>query len=208
MAQNAYPVRVVVDDENGLAAWLAGGSRGLVATRADGSDLRADKSTMFTAPRRQVEGAWTGSGVLRIAPAGRPWSVWVFPESGRAGWYINLEEPLRRTERAVVSTDHVLDVVVDGSGNIRLKDEDELAEAVRQGRFTVDQARRYRRNADDAIADFRCGAWPFTAQWLQWRPPPTWSALPLLADWAGLVVPTPAAGDAREDGSGSPGGHR
>lgn len=181
MAQNAYPVRVVADDERGLAAWLAGGSSGLIALRADGTDLRADKATMFTAPRRQAVGIWSGAGALRIAPTGKPWSAWLFP--GRPGWYVNLEDPLRRVGDAVISADHVLDVIVDGTGSIRLKDEDELAEAVRQGRFTAAEADRYRADAEAAGADVRRGVWPFRAGWDGWRPPADWSALELPAAW-------------------------
>ena len=57
---------------------------------------------------------WRGEGILRIAPIGAPWSVWLFWERGWqfAGWYINLETPIRREGRHVYAVDHVLDIWV------------------------------------------------------------------------------------------------
>ena len=80
---------------------------------------------------------------LRIAPTGRPWSVWVMFESGSgqfAGWYVNLERPHVRDSQAVYTSDHVLDVVVAPDRTVSLKDEDELALAVEQGVFSAEVA--------------------------------------------------------------------
>ncbi len=188
MPETAFPVRVVRDDPRGLVVWLAGGTRGLGVRRADGTDLRADKATMFTAPRRQVLDEWTGSGTLRIAGTGDPWSVWIFhwdvgtPQQ-RHSWYVNLEAPLRRGEAAVYTTDRVLDLVIGPQGEHRLKDEDELEQAVLQGRFTEPEARSFRADADACLAAFRHGDWPFDDEWVNWMPPADWSVPELPAQW-------------------------
>ncbi|MFP3472252.1 DUF402 domain-containing protein, partial [Micrococcus sp. SIMBA_144] len=49
------------------------------------------------------------------------------PDSARRdSFYVNLEEPFTRFDRGILTSDHVLDIVVDSDGTYRLKDEDEL----------------------------------------------------------------------------------
>lgn len=175
--ETAFATRVVRHDARGLVAWLAGGTVGLVPLREDGGDLRADKTTMFSAPRRQGQRAWTGDGVLRIAPAGVPWSVWLFHDpptaTGRGrfrGWYVNLEDPQRMLDGHLFTSDLVLDVVVSPDGTSTRKDEDELELAVAQGRFTAAEAREIEQFADRAEQSVREGDWPFGAEWTRWHP--------------------------------------
>ena len=85
---------------------------------------------------------WRGEGILRIAPIGAPWSVWLFWEPGWqfAGWYINLEIPIRREGRHVYAVDHVLGIWVTPDHACHRKDEDELAAAVAQGVLSSEDA--------------------------------------------------------------------
>lgn len=180
MPEDAFPMRVVRDDERGLVGWLAGGTVGLRPQRADGRDLRADKSDMFTAPRRQATGPWFGGGILRIAPVGRPWSVWVFHgEHGFSGWYVNLEDPAGRSGADVVASDLVLDIRVTPDRVPHRKDEDELVLAVEQGRFTAAEAAEITGYANLAEESLAAGDWPFDDEWVRWRPPADWS-IPVL----------------------------
>ena len=80
-ATRCDPMRVVRDDERGLVAWLADGTDLLSSAPGDGLALR-DKplAERFLGERVPVIRAWQGGGILRIAPTGRPWSVWVFRE--------------------------------------------------------------------------------------------------------------------------------
>src|SRR5579863_545274 len=90
------PMTVVQDDSNGLVAWLAAGTETLQAQRPDGSDLRADKSKLFTGDRVGVRRPWRDHDVLRIAPTGKRWSVWLLWDCNSRefrGWYGNLEAP-------------------------------------------------------------------------------------------------------------------
>ncbi|UUZ58115.1 DUF402 domain-containing protein [Nocardioides sp. B-3] len=137
----AAPVTVVQDDPAGLVVWLPIGTPVLRAARADGLGKREDPQSLFTAPlvaSRDIHGQFDQ---LRIAPTGCPWSVWLFFSSGGfAGWYVNLERPHVRTDRAVLTSDRVLDVVVAPDRTVTLKDEDELELAVAQGVFTSSEA--------------------------------------------------------------------
>lgn len=180
----AEPMTVVRDDAGALVAWLAAGTPVLRAVRADGRGKRDDKRTLFTAETVQDVGIWSGYDVLRIAPTGLPWTVWVLyaERSGElAGWYVNLEAPHVRDDDAVYTRDHVLDLVVEPDRTMARKDEDELELAVAQGRF--DAATAAAIEADLAEAEAVVADWgsPFCDGWEHFGPDPAWP-IPQLPD--------------------------
>lgn len=174
-------VRVIRDDERGLVIWIPSGSSRLEPGPADDRrhrDIPLDER--FLEPWVMREKTWTGQGVVRVAPAGKPWSVWFFKrEDGvPAGVYVNLELPHRRVAgefASVFSRDVVLDLWIDaehaGSEDVWLKDADELDTVAKQGRFTPEQAEAVRCLADHAGHDFIIdGAWPLDEDWAHWTP--------------------------------------
>ena len=173
----AEPVTVVRDDDVGLVVWLAAGTPVLRKARADGRSMRSDKATMFSAPMVQVLETWTDYDVLRVAPAGRPWSMWCFFNAGThgfEGWYVNIEEVHTRDEGATYSKDHVLDVWVEPDRTHGRKDEDELVEAVRQGRDSPTEAERITKIAAEVEALIDAWASPFRDGWEKFTPDPSW----------------------------------
>lgn len=177
-AETVMPVTVVQDDADALAVWLPVGTPYLIPRLADGGDLRSGETrTMFTVPRIQGDDVWHSFHTLRVAPTGRPWSVWLWfaAETGVFdGYYVNLEAPHTRDAGAVYSCDHVLDVVVWPDGRHERKDVEELAEAVRQGRHTAEQAGEI--EAAAAAVEAVVDAWgsPFCDGWETFRPDPAW----------------------------------
>lgn len=173
--------RVLRDDDRGLVAWTPSGSARLDAVPSDGRHPReVPLGERFLVPWRAVESTWTGPGILRVAPTGKPWSVWFFRrEDGTAdGAYVNIELPHRRIagqEASVFTRDLVLDLWIDaehrGEEDVWLKDADELEAAVDQGRFSPEQAEAVRVLADHAGADFIVdAAWPLGDGWDEWMP--------------------------------------
>ena len=191
--ESVAPMRVVRDDEQGLVAWLAPGTVQLTKRYADGSDLRdvpMAERFLRDAQRVQARTRWRGAGILRIAPAELPWSVWLFwdvPEGDHPGdpaahdrwtfegWYVNLETVHRRDARDTCTGDHVLDLCIEADGTVNVKDADELEAAVEQGRGTAEQAEAIRHNGRHARASFAAGDWPFDESWTRWRPDPAWT---------------------------------
>lgn len=175
--------RVVRDDERGLAVWIPSGSQRLEAVPADGRRTRdVPLAERFSVPWVMQEATWTGQGVLRVAPSGKPWSVWFFrgADGTPDGAYVNLELPHRRHasdhgSRGITSSDLILDLWIGaehpGSEDVWLKDEDELVAAVDQGRFTPAQAEAVRALADAAGRDFiESASWPLDEGWQSWVP--------------------------------------
>jgi predicted RNA-binding protein associated with RNAse of E/G family len=175
--ENVTPVRVVRDDADGLVAWLAVGTPYLLPRLADGGDIRSGGArTMFTAPRVQGESVWHTFHTLRIAPTGRAWSVWMWFDLDLRfdGYYVNLEDPHTRDGTGVYSSDHVLDLEVEVDRTHRRKDVDELAEAVRQGRYTSEEAARIEAAATEVESVVESWGPPFRDGWETFRPDPAW----------------------------------
>ncbi len=177
--ETVRPMTVVRDDADGLVAWLAPGTPVLRPVLTDGRDLRAvhvDDWYRVRDDRALKQDAWRGPGILKVAPTGVPWSVWLFwlPDGTFRNWYVNLEDVHVRDELRVVTQDHVLDVVVQPDRSVRWKDEDELAAAVRWGRYDAADAKEFEKDAravEEVVARWDS---PFRDGWEDWQPDPHW----------------------------------
>lgn len=173
----ANPMTVVRDDEDALVTRLAVGTPVMRLVRADGRDKRDDPASLFTAAVQPAIGVHGHYDQFRIAPTGRPWSVWVMFAAGTgrfAGWYVNLEKPHLRDDRSVYTSDHILDLVIDPDRSSTRKDEDELVLAVEQGVLTTAEAEQV--EADAAEVEQLVDRWasPFRDGWHRFRPDPDW----------------------------------
>ncbi|MEV6316083.1 DUF402 domain-containing protein [Streptomyces sp. NPDC051776] len=180
------PVTVVEDTPELLAAWMAPGTVCVKPVLSDGTPVhREPLATRYTKPRSTTLSRWFGTGVLKLARPGDPWSVWLFWENGWRfkNWYVNLEEPLRRWARGVDSEDHFLDISVHPDGSWDWKDEDEFAQAQQAGLMDTGQAERVRAAGRAAIELIDAWGSPFRDGWENWRPDPAWSVPELPADW-------------------------
>jgi hypothetical protein len=187
------PMRVVRDDERGLVAWLAADTELLSWRPADGRATReVPLVERFDVERSPTIEPWRGGGVLRIAPTGKPWSVWIFWEDDGtfAGHYVNLELTHRRRGGETATRDLTLDLWLEPSGVLWLKDADEVDAGVACGHYPADLADEIRALAEWARADLvEDRDWPLDEEWTTWRPPTGWTA-PSLPD-------TPLVAEAR-----------
>ena len=79
-------------------------------------------------------------------------------------WYVNFEQPLRRSPVGFDTFDEKLDLIVQPDGRYVWKDEDELEQAAALG--LVDAA-AVRAEAARVLEE-----WPFPTGWEDWRPDP------------------------------------
>ena len=125
--------------------------------------------------------AWDGYRVLRLIRWGDAHSLelfWREQDDSFAGWYVNLQEPLRRARLGFDTDDLVLDIWVEPDGSWTWKDADELEEAVRLGRFTEAEAAAIRSEGERVVAER-----PWPTGWEDWRPDPAWRLPELPAGW-------------------------
>jgi hypothetical protein len=142
----AHSVRVVADDPDLLATWLAPGT----------PYMRPAVREKLPFHQRLVNRPWEAPGVLQLTRPGDAHNVWVFAH----GWYVNLQEPLRRTALGFDTCDQLLDLVRSRDGRWRWKDEHELAAAVERGFLSADEAAAVRAEGERVIA-----ADPFPTGW-------------------------------------------
>ena len=179
------PATVVEDTDEHVALFVAAGSPMKTRCGLDGVPIRRDLSyaERFSLEWQLCDGTWEGNGVLD-ADAGRRRPL-LLGDLGRALALRGLvrERPgaARRTEFGFDTADNVLDVVIEPDLSAwRWKDEHELEEAVRLGRFTPPEAEAVREEGRRAVRTLEDRAWPFVYDWSAWRPDPTWprAALP------------------------------
>ncbi len=180
------PVTIVRDTPDLLAAWVAPGTVCVKPEMADGTPVHHEPlETRYTKPRRTVLSQWFGTGVLKLARPGEPWSVWLFWERDWQfkNWYVNLEEPRHRWAGGIDSEDHFLDIAVYPDRRWEWRDEDEFAAAQHAGLVDDELAARVRAAGHTVVE--RIGAWaaPFRDGWEDWRPDPRWPVPRLPHDW-------------------------
>jgi len=91
-------------------------------------------------------------------------------------WYINLEEPFRRTPIGFDYMDQTLDIVVEPDmSSWRWKDEDEFEEALAKGIYSREQALGIREQGERALERLLARKPPFDERWEDWRPDPAWT---------------------------------
>ncbi|MCG7206613.1 DUF402 domain-containing protein [Streptomyces arenae] len=169
-----YPVRVVEDTGDLLAVYLAQGT----PLTFGGGEFRWGPH-----PWTEFEPYWASEGVLQLTRPGDGYSVWARYEGGGfSGWYVNFQEPMRRTDRGFDTLDQELDLLLPGDGSpYRWKDEDHFEERRRSGGFPEEEAAAVRSAAASVVELVERGA-GWWAAWRDWRAPGEWQvpeAVPL-----------------------------
>ena len=165
---SAFPVVVVEDTSDLLVTYLPEEAPFAFPPSADGRlHPWADRP------------AWQGHGMLALRRPGEAYSVmhfWERPERRFAGWYLNLEEPFRRTATGYDGQDLELDIWLPASGGYELKDEEMVGERVREGRFTEGQAEAIHALGRELVAMLERGERWWDESWTSFVPDPAWRA--------------------------------
>lgn len=122
-------------------------------------------------------GSWEGNGLLMLQRPGDSYAIWIFwhgPEREFRGWYVNLQEPFRRTAEGYDTQDLELDIVVSTDGSWAWKDDELLEERIREGRFTAEQVAEIRTVGAAVAADLDAGRRWWSDDWASWAPDPAW----------------------------------
>jgi hypothetical protein len=174
----ALPVTVVEDDEV-VILYVAPGTP--FHGNVEGEQPRLPPDWML------VERTWSEQPVLQLTrPAERHsvWAVWRGLGEELAYWYVNLQEPLRRTHLGFDTRDNMLDIIVEPDLSAwRWKDEDHVAAAVQCGVLSAAEADAVRREGERVIKLLEAGTPPFDPGWAAWEPDPSWAVPALPRGW-------------------------
>jgi len=163
------PVIVVRDDPELLVTYVA-----------DGAPLRFPPGDWPTATGLHPwhgKARWRGPGVLMLQRPGDAYAVWVFRAPVTLefrGWYINMQEPFRRTADGYDTQDLELDLWLPAPGGLEWKDDDVLEQRVAEGRFTPEQVGATRGEARQLARALAAGNRWWSDEWADWAPDPSW----------------------------------
>jgi predicted RNA-binding protein associated with RNAse of E/G family len=105
---------------------------------------------------------------------GDRYSIWVFWYGEKRQfecWYVNLEEPYRRSAIGIDTLDHELDLWSEDGVSWHLKDEEGVQQRIAEGRFGEQEAERIWADAAAFQAEYeRNGPW-WDLSWAEWKPP-------------------------------------
>ncbi len=139
-----------------------------------------------------VKAEWTGTDVLSLVRPGEAHSVdlmWDAYHHTLDCWYIQLQEPFRRTYIGFDTMDQILDIIIEPDrGSYQWKDEDEFAEAQAIGVYTADQAQAIRQEGQQVIELLQTNSPPFCDGWENWLPPADWSIPQFPRGWETVTL--------------------
>jgi Protein of unknown function (DUF402) len=116
---------------------------------------------------------WEGHGTLMLRRPADRYSIWIFWQGERrefACWYVNFEQPYRRSQIGIDTLDHELDLWSEDGATWHRKDVEGVSRCVAEGRFDEREAARIHADADAFEATTaRDGAW-WDLGWASWEP--------------------------------------
>ncbi len=179
----ARPVTVVRDAPDLVVLYLCSGTR----WKLPGGSRSQYAQLLLTGEWQLVDVTWMWGDTLFLIRPGEAHAVivmWRHAPREFRDWYINLQEPLRRTAIGFDFMDQELDIIVkpDLSGWV-WKDEESFQNDVEIGLTTPDQARVIRAEAERVLELVRAKASPFSDGWETWHPPAGWPIPSLPEGW-------------------------
>ncbi len=135
-----------------------------------------------------LDARWDARTVRFLYP-GRAHSIWVSwrADGSFSSYYVNLEEPFRRTSIGFDTNDHHLDIVVERDLSWTYKDEHDLALRASEGSYSPELVAAIRAEAESVVSVIESRGSPFDEGWDAWRPDPSWPLPRLDPRWD--VVP-------------------
>lgn len=175
---SARPATVVEDAEDQITLFIPSHA-GWMAPFGGGKRLKIQETEyeLVEQPYKAnvLSWAWPGSSAAVLLFYGEDWSP--------SHWYVNLEDPLRRSPVGFDTLDHKLDVIVELDGSWRWKDEDQFDEIIERGLLPPEDATPLREEAEGSVRRVLERRPPFDRDWFGWRPDPSWPSPTLPEGW-------------------------
>ena len=153
----------------------------------EGAPLRFPPEDFFGGPHPwSGRDRWHGHGVLQLQRPGDMHAVWVFwqgRERELAAWYVNVQEPYRRSSIGYDTQDLELDLVVAPDGAWSWKDDEQLEPWIERGRWTAQEVAAIRAEGARVAAELEAGRRWWSDDWAGWTPDPGWPVPTVPEGW-------------------------
>ena len=178
----AYPTIVVQDISDLIVLYMPTGVCG------KNVDHKPAPRELLSADQiKIIDSQWKLTDVLMLIVPDEAFSTYIMWETGTKNlqcWYINLQEPIRRTSIGFDTMDNMLDVVISPDmSNWHWKDEDEFAEAEKLGFYTAEKAREIWAEGEKAVRLVTKERRALYSQWKKWNADPEWVVPKLSPLW-------------------------
>lgn len=134
---------------------------------------------------------WIGHGTLIVSRPGDAYAVWHFwtgDDRRFSCWYLNLQEPVRRTAIGYDTQDHELDLVVLPDVRWSFKDDELMEQRVREGRYSVAEVAAIRAQGRELAAMVDAGTTWWDPVYTSWSPDPAWGPPTLPPGWSDVAI--------------------
>jgi protein associated with RNAse G/E len=178
----AFPTIVIQDSPELIVLYMHAGVQG------KNVDHKPAASELFSANKLNViDFQWQRTDVLMLIVPSEAFSTYIMWETGTKNldcWYVNLQEPIRRTSIGFDTMDNMLDVVISPDMDTwRWKDDDEFSEAQKIGFYSPEKARDIWSEGERAVQLITKERRDLYKKWEKWQANPEWE-LPILSpDW-------------------------
>ena len=178
----AYPTIVVQDSSELIVLYMPAGVLG-----KDTPHKPTPQELLAVEEIRISDCKWNRTDVLFLIVPGEAFSTYIMWETGTKHldcWYVNLQEPIKRTSIGFDTMDHMLDVVISPNmSNWKWKDEDEFAEAQKVGIYSEEQARKIWKTGKEAVRLITSERRSLYENWATWHANPEWEFPILSPNW-------------------------
>lgn len=183
-----YPTIVVQDSSDLIVLYLPAGVLG------KNTDHRPTPKEVLSAEKiNVVDHQWTRTDVLMLIVPEESFSTYIMWETGTKNidcWYINLQEPIHRTNIGFDTSDNWLDIVINPDmSEWHWKDEDEFTEAQSVGFYSAEKAAEIWAEGEKAVQLITKERRTLYEQWKEWQPNPEWNLPKLSPDWHKRLPP-------------------
>lgn len=178
----AYPTIVIKDNPELIVLYMPAGVMG-----KDTAHKPTPNELLSIEEIKIADYQWKRTDVVMLIVPGESFSTYLMWETGTKNldcWYVNLQEPIRRTLIGFDTMDNMLDVVISPDMNSwRWKDDDEFTAAQNIGFYSPEKAREIWAEGERAIQLITKERRDLYKKWETWQPNPEWE-LPILSpDW-------------------------
>lgn len=181
----AFPTIVIQDSPELIVLYMPAGVRG------KNVDHKPATNELFLANKLNVINfQWQRTDVLMVIVPDDSFSTYLMRDTITKEldcWYVNLQEPIRRTPIGFDTMDNMLDVVINPDMSAwRWKDDDEFAEAQKIGFYSAEKAREIWIEGERAVQLITKERRDLYKKWEMWQANPEWE-LPILSlEWQKL----------------------